>query len=91
MFVSFVGVGGGGGGRGGGGEVVEGAAVDLAVSRSPSPTRSIQLPCVRATRFHKLGQVGLFLTISLAYGGCARGTNGGQNCTVLTSSNFIVD
>ena len=27
----------------------------------------------------------------LAYGGCARGTNGGQNCTVLTSSNFIVD
>ena len=28
---------------------------------------------------------------SLAYGGCARGTNGGQNCTVLTSSNFIVD
>ena len=30
-------------------------------------------------------------TTCLAYGGCARGTNGGQNCTVLTSSNFIVD
>ena len=30
-------------------------------------------------------------TCILAYGGCARGTNGGQNCTVLTSSNFIVD
>ena len=31
------------------------------------------------------------ISSSLAYGGCARGTNGGQNCTVLTSSNFIVD
>ena len=37
------------------------------------------------------GRSGYEIKHYLAYGGCARGTNGGQNCTVLTSSNFIVD